>query len=259
MRGDKRTSEGNQERPEAKRRRRPTNPTPEQVVAYRAEILLRIERDPLAKKFVSTLTKKFGFSSDEIIGGLLDSAFHQLLATRERLLESPDLRESDRKDLEYPSEGEWKENNPNPDVSLASKARELAEAIEKAEVGTPAFGLNRLEQTAGWNDGQLVQASEALNKLPATLRLYANYFEKTRKWWLIVGKIEIEAQTKFQKLRRDMLQDRIRARTGHYSDERFNRLLNITLSVVGQPEIDRTALTMRRARRQNHRKLSPEN
>ena len=259
MRGDKSASAGSQERSKAKWRRPPANPTPEQVVSYRAEILRRIKRDPLAQKFLSTLTNKFGFSSDQIIGGLLDSAFHQLFATRKRLLESTDLKESDRKDLEYPSEGEWKENNPNPDLSLASKARELANAIEKGEVGTPAFGLNHLEQTAGWTESQLEQASEELNKLPATLRLYADYFEKTRKWWGIFGKIEIDARTKFQKLRRDMLQDLIRARTGHYSDERFNRLLNIALGVVGQPEIDRTALTMRRVRRQNQRKFSPEN
>jgi hypothetical protein len=253
------TLDAGQEPPQKERKLPPVGPTTEQVVSYRKEILRRIKDDPLAHKFLSKLTDKYQFNADEIIGGLLNNIFHDRLGVRERLLASPTLPASVRKDLQYLSPGEWKENNPSPDLSIAAKARELAEAIEKAEIDTPEFGLDQLERFKQSTESVREQAVQELNKLPATLRLYADYFEKSRGWWRIIGRMELDAQTKFQKVVRDLLQEQIRTRTGHYSDERYYRLLNIALNVVGQPEIERNALTMRRVRRRTTRSAPRKN
>jgi hypothetical protein len=235
--------------PEAEATNPPDSPTVEQMDSYRTEILRRIELDRLAQKFLFRLTHKYGFSADEIVGGLLNNIFYEVIGTRERLLASPNLPESVREDLQYPSPGDWKEKNSNPDLSIGNKARALADAIEKAEIGTPGFGLDELEGMKSRPKCEQDLASLELNKLPAILRLYADYFEKSRESWLIMGRIEIDARTRFQRAVRHLGQDEIRTRTGHYSDERYYRLLNIALNVVGRPEIDRSTLTMRRTRR----------
>ena len=250
---------GKQELSEAEGKRPLVNPTKAQLVLYRKKILQRITDDRLAHKFVLKLTEKHGFKVDEIIGGLLDNIFHEIIASRERLLASPTLPDSVREGMKYLSPGEWKENNPDPDLTVATKARELACAIEQAETNTPEFGLDQLECMKSRTLDERKQAVQELNELPARLRLYADYFEKSREWWRIIGRIEIEARTGFRKATRDLLQDQIRVRTGHYSDERFYRLLNIALDVVGKPQIDRNALTMRRARRHRAQRTSPKN
>jgi hypothetical protein len=229
-------------------------PTAEQLTAYRKEILERIENDPPIYKFFLKLTQRFKFNPDEIVGGLLDNIFHEDLGRRERLLASPTLPDSLREHMKYLSPGEWKMRNPNPDLSISEKARELADAIEKAEIDTPAYGLDQLDQLKTSAEGERVLAMQEINKLPAILRLYADYFEKSREWWRIIGRIENEARTMFQKASRDLLQEQIHARTGHYSDESYYRLLNIALNVVGLPEIERHALTMRRKRRDSRRR-----
>jgi hypothetical protein len=248
------TSDGKRELLDEGRKLPPIGPTKEEVISYRREILRRIEDDPLAHRFLLKLTVKYQFNADEIIGGLLDNIFHDRLGRRERLLASPTLPESVRKHMQYLSPGEWKEKNPSPDLSVAARARDLAEAIEKAETDTPLFGMNELERFKSSTESERELAVQELNKLPATLRLYADYFEKSRRLWRIMGRIELDAQSEFQKAVRDLLQEQIRTRTGHYSDDRYYRLLNIARNVVGQPEIERNALTMRRVRRGTPRK-----
>lgn len=250
---------GKPETPGPEGKRPLVNPTTEQLILYRKEILRRIVEDRLAHKFVLELTQNHGFKIDEIIGGLLDNIFHELIAGRERLLASPTLPDSVREGMKHPSPGEWKDNNADPDLTISTKARELADAIEIAEVGTPEFGLDQLESMKPRTAGEREQAVKELNRLPAVLRLYAEYFEVSRNWWRIIGRIEIEARTGFRKATRDLLQDQIRMRTGHYSDDRFYRLLNIALDVVGQPQIDRNTLTMRRARRRRTPGIFPKN
>ena len=228
-------------------------PTTAQMVCYRKEISRRIQRDPLAHRFFLELVGKYRFDADEIIGGLLDSVFHKSVGRRERLQASPVLPDSVREHLKEPSPGEWKENNPTPDLSIPVKARTLADAIERAEINTPEFGLDQLERCKVSTESERAEVIQDLNKLPATLRVYADYFEKSRGWWRIIGRIELDARSDFQRAARDLLQEQIRTRTGHYSDERYYRLLNIALSVLGRPEVDRNALTMRRKRRDSRR------
>lgn len=229
--------------------RPPQNLSREQITAYREKILKAIETDPIAHRFLLKLTTKHKFNADEIVGGLLDNIFHDQIGRRERLLASPTLPDSVREHMKYPSPGEWKAKNSTNDDSIAASARELAGAIERAEIDTPEFGLDQLDHLKRSPESDLTQLVQDLNKLPATLRLYADYFEKSRGWWRIIGRIENDARTKFQKAVRDLLQEQIKARTGHYSDERYYRLLNIALNVLGLPGIERNALTMRRVRR----------
>jgi hypothetical protein len=245
--------------PAAEATNSPDSPTAEQMASYRTEILRRIELDRFAHKFLSTLTHKYGFSADEVVGNLLNHIFYDVIGTRERLLATPTLPESVREHLKYPSPGDWEEKNSNPDLSIAAKARELAGVIEQAEIGTPGFGIEELDSMESRPAYERELASLELNKLPATLRLYADYFEKSRKWWRIMGRLEIDARSEFQKAVRHFGQDQIRTRTGHYSDERYYRLLNIALNVVGRPEIERNTLTMRRTRRRRVRPTPPKN
>jgi hypothetical protein len=233
---------------EAEAKEPPDIPIMEQMALYRTEILRRIELDRLAHRFLRMLTHKYGFSADEVIGDLLNHIFYDVIGTPKRLLASPTLPESLRERLKYPSPGDWTKNNPKPDLSIATKARDLADLIEEAEIGTPEFGLNELDSMESRTECGREQASLELIKLPATLRLYADYLEKSRESWQIMGAIEIDARTLFQKAVRHRGQDKIRARTGHFSDERYYRLLNIALNVVGRPEIDRCALIMRRTK-----------
>jgi hypothetical protein len=249
MRTDREELNGNQEPAQLEGRIPRVRPTTEQMVSYRKEILRRIESTRPANKYFVELTQKYKFNPDEIIGGLLDNIFHEDIGRRERLLASPTLPDSLREHMKYPSAGEWKKKNPNPDLSISQKARELAEAVEKAELDTPAYGLDHSEQFRLHSESERALASQELNKLPAILRQYADYFDESRKWWRVMGGIENDARSDFQKAARDLLQEQIHTRTGHYSDESYYRLLNIALNVVGFPEIERHALTMRRKRR----------
>jgi hypothetical protein len=233
-------------------------PTREQMALYRPEILRRIEQDRLASRYLHKLTLEFGFSADEVVHDLLNHIFYQAIGTRERLLASPFLSDRVREHLKYPSPGDWRQDNPNPDLSIGVNARELADCIERSERDTPAFGLDELESMQSRTTEERELASDALLAIPATLRLYAEYFEKSRKRWDILGQVEIEAKEQFQKVVRHRGQEAIRTKTGHYSDDRYHRLLNIALSVVGQPEIDRNTLTMRRTRRRSMRFKPPK-
>jgi hypothetical protein len=231
----------------------PENPTNDQLAAYRSEILRRIERDRLANRFLRVLRDKFGFSANEIANDLLNNIFHSVVGTRRRLLASPFLTDSVRKHLEKPTQAEWVENNPNPDLSIARKARDLADLIEGAETGTPDFGLDALEGMKSTTAAHRETACIEMNKLPSTLRLYADYFDESRLQWQALGRIEIEALAMFQSVIQSRGQARIYEKTQHFSDERYVRLLNIALQVVGRPEIERHTLTMRRKRRRNRR------
>lgn len=219
------------------------------MASYRPEILRRIQQDRFASRFLHKLTHEHGFDADEVVHDLLNHIFYETIGTRERLLASPILSDRNREDLKYPSPGDWRERNTNPNLSIAFEARNLANLIEKTEKDTPEFGLDGLESMRSRTTDELELAASALNQLPATLRLYAEYFEESRKRWAILGQFEIEAKKRFQIVVRHRGQEAIRAKTDRYSDDRYCRLLNIALGVVGRPEIDRNTLTMRRTRR----------
>jgi hypothetical protein len=218
------------------------------MASYRPEILRRIQQDRLANRFLDKLTHEHGFAADEVIHDLLNHIFYEAIGTRERMLTSPLLSDRNREHLKHPSPGDWRYRNTNPNLSVAFEARKLANLIEQSEKDTPKFGLDELESMRSSTTEERELASNALNELPATLRLYADYFEESRKRWAVLGQLEIEAKKLFQTVVRHRGQEAIRAATARYSDDRYCRLLNIALGVVGRPEIDRNTLTMRRTR-----------
>jgi hypothetical protein len=137
--------------------------------------------------------------------------------------------------------------------TLPHRVRELADEIEQAESDTPDFGIDQLRSRAASTARQREQAARDLRRLPQVLRLYAEYFDESRAWWRVIGKLTREAKEKFERVVRDRLQMEIYWRTGKHSDLRYSHLVNLAREVVGKNPLDEKALLARRKRRLSSR------
>jgi hypothetical protein len=192
----------------------------------------RIAENRLSKRYFAHLTGKAGFDPQYIISSLLRDALGYKVPARLSTVDVDHL---------------LKEHG-QPD--LPQRARSLSDEIKKAEVDTPDFGLDQLDNERLRTEGGREQALVDLQKLPETLRLYADYFEKSRTWWRALGRITRESKEQLERVVRDRLQMEIYWRTGKHSDLRYSHLVNLAREVVGKEPIDEKALLARRRRRQ---------
>jgi hypothetical protein len=208
---------------------------PAQRAELENKLRQRIEGNPQAKKYFAYLTGPAGFNPHYVIGSLVRDAFGYEVPTA--LSANPDI------DF-------LKDYGPS---ELPRRARVLAKEIEEAESGTPNFGLDQLDnerlRTAEGRENAVMD----LNKLPETLRLYADYFECSRKFWRALGRVTRDAKQQLERGVRDRLQREIHRRTGKYSDLRYSRLVNLAREVVGKNPLDEKALLARRMRRLSSR------
>jgi hypothetical protein len=121
----------------------------------------RIAGNLLAKRYFAYLTGPVGLDPQHVIGPLIRDAFGY---------EVPASLSAN------PHEDFLKEYGSS---ELPRRARMLAKEIEKAESGTPDFGLDQLQHKRLRTAEGREEAFTDLNKLPETLRLYADYFEES--------------------------------------------------------------------------------
>jgi hypothetical protein len=208
-------------------------------LALRAELenklRLRIAGNLPAKRYFAYLTGPVGLDPQYVIGSLIRDAFGYEVPASLSV---------------YPHEDFLKEYGSS---KLPRRARMLAKEIEKAESGTPDFGLDLLHHERFRTAEGREEAFTDLNKLPETLRLYADYFEESRKFWRALGRVKRDAKQLVERGVRDRLQQEIHRRTGKYSDLRYSRLVNLAREVVGKNPLDEKALLARRMRRLSSR------
>jgi hypothetical protein len=195
----------------------------------------RIAENRLSKRYFAYLTGKAGFNPQYVISSLIRDALGYKVPARLSTVDVDRL---------------LKQHGP-PD--LPQRARNLSKEIEEAESNTPDFGLDQLDNERLRTEAGREQALVDLQKLPETLRLYADYFEKSRTWWRALGRITRESKEQLERVVRDRLQMEIYWRTGKHSDLRYSHLVNLARDVVGKNPIDEKALLARRRRRQKIR------
>jgi hypothetical protein len=195
----------------------------------------RIVKEPLSKRYFAYLTSKAGFDPQYVISSLIRDALGYKIPARLSTVDVDHL---------------LKQHGPS---DLPQRARNLSKEIEEAESNTPDFGLDQLDNERLRTEVGREQALVDLQKLPETLRLYADYFEKSRTWWRALGRITRESKEQLERVVRDRLQMEIYWRTGKHSDLRYSHLVNLAREVVGKDPIDEKALLARRRRRQKIR------
>jgi len=190
-----------------------------------------IAKNPLTRKYFNYLTGPAGFVEQYVIDSLIRDAIGYKVPAELSRHRGVDFLAA------YGS----------PDIP--KRARELAKEIKEAESRTPVFGLDHLDIDRLRTLAAREQAVRDLNELPEILKLYADYFEKSRTFWRALGRVEREAKASLESAVRDRLQTEIYLRTGKYSDLRYSRLVNLAREVVGKAQIDEKALVARRRRR----------
>ncbi len=215
---------------------------PEHREKLETELRQRIAGNTQARKYFAHLTGPAGLDPQYVITSLIRDAF---------VYEVPaELAGQNGTDFlgDYGS------------ADLPKRVRKLAEEVQEAESNTPDFGLDDLDIFQVTHHLRLrtiegrEEAVRDLTKLPETLRLYADYFEKSRTLWRALGRVERKAKERFESAVRDHLQGEIHQRTGKYSDLRYSRLVNLAREVVGKAEMidPKTLVERRRRKRTSH-------
>jgi hypothetical protein len=195
---------------------------------YEQKLEERIKRDRLALRFFDALTAKHGFETKRLLRGFIRTAIEYRV---------PDRLKGDL-EIWYDSR---LSSGRKQGQTVAEKARSLANEI--VEAGPQDFVLNYL------HDEPLTDAKRRkLASLPKLLRLYADYHDQYSKYCAAMGKITRSYRSSFENVARDDLQNEIYRRTGHYSDERYCRILNHARQLVGKDQINPKALLQRRKR-----------
>jgi hypothetical protein len=202
---------------------------------FENELRQRIAKTPQARKYLDYLTGPVGFAEQYVIGSLIRDAFGYEVPAELSGHRGVDFRAA------YGS------------LDIAKRARELAKEIKEAESQTPDFGLDQLDNDRLRTSAGREQAVRDLSELPEILKLYADYFEKSRTMWRALDRIERKAKAQLESAVRDRLQREIYWRTGKHSDLRYSRLVNLAREVVGKAQIDEKALVARRRRRPSTR------
>lgn len=207
------------------------SPQPEERAEFENRLRQQIAENPLSKRYFAYLTGKAGFDPQYVIRSLIRDALGYKVPARLSTVDVDHL---------------LKQHGPS---DLPQRARSLSKEIEEAESDTPDFGLDQLDNERLRTEAGREQALVDLQKLPETLLLYADYFEKSRTWWKALGRITRDSKEQLERAVRDRLQMEIYWRTGKHSDLRFSHLVNLAREVVGKDPIDEKALLARRRRR----------
>jgi len=204
---------------------------PQKRAAFESELQELIEDDRRAKKYLDSLAA-LGLQRQYVISALIRDACGY---------EVPPGLGSEPDEESYLREF--------GSATLPRRARHLAKEIEVAESNTPNVGIDELNLPSLKSENERRQAVEDLRKLPESLRLYADYFEKSRTLWRALGRVTRKAREHLEKAVRDSLQIQAYRLTGKHSDLRYSHLVNLAREAVGKAPLDEKVLAMRRLRR----------
>jgi|SRR6266478_10846 len=204
---------------------------PEKRAELENKLRQRIAENPRATRYFVYLTSRAGFHPQYLIGSLIRDAIGYKVPAQLSTVDVDFL---------------LKEHGPS---NLSQRVRDIAKEIEDAESNTPDFGLDQLDNVRLRTTEGREQAVRDLNSLPENLRLYADYFEKSRTWWRALGRVTRKSKEGLERAVRDRLQLEIYWRTRKHSDLRYSHLVNLAREVVGKDQIDEKVLVARRHRR----------